>query len=219
MTEVPVFLLRLNQQLLSTNRYSPQFFATQLLHHGSLFLFVSWERIRCCCCSVAKQTQFAKLLSCYPSLWDPMDCSMPGFPVLHHLPEFAQIHVHWVGDAVWPSHSPLAALPFAFNLSQQLDLFQWVGCSHQVAKVLALQLWHQSFWWLQCWLSFRIDWFDLLALQGTLKSLFQHHDSKASVLQHSAFLHLFIYFWTFNFVLECSQLAVLWGFHVNSEGA
>ena len=65
----------------------------------------------------------------------PMDCSMPGFPVFHQLPEFAQTSVHWVGDAVQPSHLLLPPSPPAFNLYQYWGLFQWVGSSHQVAKV------------------------------------------------------------------------------------
>ena len=74
-----------------------------------------------------------------------MDCSMPGFPVHHQLPELAQAHVHWVGDAIQPSHPLLSPSPLAFNLSQHQGLFQWVSSSHQVAKVLELQLQHQSF--------------------------------------------------------------------------
>ena len=69
---------------------------------------------------------------------------MPGFPVLHHLPEFAQTYVHPVGDSVQPSHPLLPSSP-AFTLSQHQGLFQWVSSSHQVAKVLELQLQHQSF--------------------------------------------------------------------------
>ena len=79
-----------------------------------------------CCCSVSK--------SCL-SLWDHTDCSTPGSPVLHYLPEFAQIHVCWIGDTIQSSHSlspPLS--PFAFNLSQHQGPLQWVGSSHQVAK-------------------------------------------------------------------------------------
>ena len=76
-------------------------------------------------------------------LCNPMDCSMPGFPVLHHLLEFAQTHVHWVS----PSH-PLSSPAPALNLSQHQSLFQWVGSSHQVAKVLELQLQHPSFQWM-----------------------------------------------------------------------
>ena len=94
------------------------------------------------CCSVARLG---------PTLCDPMDCSTPGFSVLHHLPEFAQIHIHWVSDAIQPSH-PLSSLSSTLNLSQHQGLFQWVGYSHQVAKVLELQLQHQSFQWI-----FKVD--------------------------------------------------------------
>ena len=118
-----------------------------------------------------------------------MDCSMPGFPVLHHLMELAQTHVHWVSDAIQPSHPLLSPSPPAFNLSQHQSLFQWVSSSHQVTKVLELQLQlqHESFQWYSGLISFRMDWFDLLAVQGTLKSLLQHHSSKASILWCSAF--------------------------------
>ena len=74
-----------------------------------------------------------------PILWDPMDYSMPGFPFLHYLPEFAQTHVRWVGDAIQLSHPLSTPSPFALNLSQHQGLFQWVNSSHQVAKVLELQ--------------------------------------------------------------------------------
>ena len=97
----------------------------------------------CCCCSVAQ--------SC-PTLWSLMYCSTPGLPVLHYLPEFAQSHVHQVGDAIQLS-PPLSSLsPLAFNLSQNHGLFQWVGSSHQVAKILELHLQLQSFQWI-----FRVD--------------------------------------------------------------
>ena len=76
-----------------------------------------------------------------------MDCNTPDFPVFHHLPELAQTHIHWVGDDTQPSYPPLA-----FNLSQHRGLFQWVSSSNPVAKVLELQLQHQSFQWL-----FRVD--------------------------------------------------------------
>ena len=77
-----------------------------------------------------------------------MDCSTPGFPVLHCLPEFAQTHVHWVSDAIQPSH-PLSPLsPPALNLSQHQSVFHWVSPSHQVAKVMELKLQHQSFKWM-----------------------------------------------------------------------
>ena len=81
-----------------------------------------------------------------------MDCSMPGFPVLHHLLELVQTHVHWVGDAIQPSHLLPPLSPFSFNLPQHQGLFQWVGSLHQVPKVLEFQLQHQSCQWI-----FRVD--------------------------------------------------------------
>ena len=210
-------------------------------------------------------------------LCEPMDCSTPDFPILHHLPEFVQTHVHRVGDDIQPSHSLLSPYPPAFNFSQHQSLFQWVHSSNQVARVLELQLQipiisvqllssvqlfdtlrneaHQAslsiknsqnllklmciesvmpsnhfilchpllllsvfpsimvfssesvlhIRWPKYWsfsfsicpsseysglISFMIDWLDLLAVQGTLKSLLQHHSSKASILQHSAFFRV-----------------------------
>ena len=79
-----------------------------------------------------------------PTLCDPMNRSMPGLPVHHQLLEFTQTHVHWVGDAIQPSH-PLSSPSPALNLSQHQGLFKWVSSSHQVAKVLEFQLQHQSF--------------------------------------------------------------------------
>ena len=122
-------------------------------------------------------------------LCDPMDCSMPGFPVHHQLPELTQTHVHWFGDGIQPSHPLSSPSPPTLNLSQHQGLFKRVSSSHQVAKVLEFQLQHQSFQWiLRIDLSFRMDWLDLLAVQGTLKSLLQHYSSKASILRCSAFL-------------------------------
>ena len=115
-----------------------------------------------------------------------MDHSTPGLPVHHQLPEFTQTHLYWVGDAIQPSHPLSSPSPPAFNLSQHQGLFKWLSSSHQVAKVLEFQLQHQSFQWHSGLISFRMDWLDLLAVQGALKSLLQHHSSKASILWHSA---------------------------------
>ena len=124
-----------------------------------------------CCCSVAQS---------FPTLCDPMDCSPPGFLALHHLPELAQTNVHWVGDAIQPSH-PLLLLPSVFP------------CIRVFSKELALRI-----SWPKCWsfsfrisasneysilISFRIEWCDFLAVQGSLKRLFQHHNSKRTILQ------------------------------------
>ena len=83
----------------------------------------------CCCCSVTKLC---------PTLCNSMDCSMPGFPVLHHLPEFAQTHVHLIGDAIQPFHPLPPSSPSAFSLSQHQGLFQWVSSSHPVAKIIGV---------------------------------------------------------------------------------
>ena len=92
--------------------------------------------------------QFSSVAQSCLTLCDPMDCSTPGFLVHHHLPEFTQSHVHWVGDDIQPSHPLSSPSPPAFNLSQHQGLFQWVSCLHQVAKVLELQPQHQSFQWI-----------------------------------------------------------------------
>ena len=191
------------------------------------------------------------------SLW-PYGLQDPSLSVLHYLSEFAQIHVHWVTDAIQPSHPLLSPSPLDLNLSQYHGLFQWVGSLHQAAKYWSFSFiispfnkylglisfkmgfacdsagkestcnWIRSqlgwevpwvgkilrrrerlslpvFWpgefhglyspWgckesdltKQNSLSFRIDWFDLLVAQGTLKSLLQHHNSKASIIWCSAF--------------------------------
>ena len=111
----------------------------------------------------------------------------PGFPVLHYLPEFAQIHVHWVGDAIQPSDPLSSPSPPAVDLSQHQDLSQWISSLHQVAKVLELQLQSVLSNEYSGLISFTIDWLDLLAVQRTLKSLLLHHNSKASILWHSGF--------------------------------
>ena len=129
--------------------------------------------------------QFSSVAQLCPTLCNPMDFSTPGLPDYHQLSEFTQTHVHWVGDAIQPSHPLSSPSPPALNLSQHQGLFQWVSSSHQVAKVLEFQLQHQSFQWTSGLISFRMGWLDLLAVQGTLKSL-QHHSSKASILRCSA---------------------------------
>ena len=98
----------------------------------------------------------------------------------------AQTHLHWVSDVIQPSCSLSSPSPPAFSLSLHRSLFQWVGYLHQVAKVLEFQLQHQSFQWMFRTYFFRMDWLDLLAVQGTLKSLLQHHSLKASILWRSA---------------------------------
>ena len=133
-----------------------------------------------------KTLQFSSVAQSCPTLCDPMNRSTPGLPVHHQLPEFTHTHVHRVGDAIQPSHPLSFPSPPAPNPSQHQSLSQWVNSSHEVAKVLEFQLHHHS---LQR--NPRADllqngyWLDLLAVQGTLKSLLQHHSSKASILRCS----------------------------------
>ena len=89
--------------------------------------------------------QFSSVAQSCPTLCDPMKHSMPGLPVHHHLPKFTQTHIHQVGDVIQPSHPGSPPSPPAPNLSQHQSLFQWVNSSHEVAKVLELQLEHHSF--------------------------------------------------------------------------
>ena len=115
------------------------------------------------CCSVTKLCR---------TLWDPMDCSTPGFPVLHYLPDFAQAHVHWVSNAIQSSH-PLSLLLLLPSIFPSLRVF---------SNELALHIRWPKYWSLNIspsneysgLNSFKIDWFDLLAVQGTLKDLLQH---------------------------------------------
>ena len=116
-----------------------------------------------------------------------MNCSTPGFPVHHQLLDPTQTHVRWVCDAIQPSHPLSCPSPPAFNLSQHLGLFKWVTSSHQVAKVLELQLSISPSNEYSGLISFRMGWLDLLVIHGTLKCLLQHHSSKASILWSSAF--------------------------------
>ena len=95
---------------------------------------------------------FSSVAQLCPTPWDLMDCITPGLAVHHQLLEFTQTHVHWVGDAIQPSH-PLSSPSPTFNLSQHQGLFQWASSSHQVAQVLELQLQHQFFQWIFSLLS------------------------------------------------------------------
>ena len=91
--------------------------------------------------------QFSSVTQSCLTLCDPMNHSTPGLPVRHWLLEFTQTHVHWVGDAIQPSHLLSYPSPHAFNLSLHQGLFKWVSSSHEVAKVLEFQFQHQSFQW------------------------------------------------------------------------
>ena len=122
-----------------------------------------------------------------PTLCDPRNRSTPGLPVHHQLLEFTQTHVHRISDAIQPSHPLSSPSPSAPNPSQHQGLFQLINSSHEVAKVLDFQLQQHSFQRNPGLISFRMDWLELLAVQGTHKSLLQHHRLKASILRRSAF--------------------------------
>ena len=130
--------------------------------------------------------QFSSVTRLCQTLCHPMDCSTPGYPVHHQLPELARTHVHRDVDANQPSHPLSSPSPPAFNLSQHQGLFQ--GVLHiRWPKYWSFSFSISSYNEQSGLISFRIDWLDLLIVQGTLKSLFQHHSSKASILQCSAF--------------------------------
>ena len=121
-----------------------------------------------------------------PTLCDPMDCSMSGLPVHHQLPEFTQTHVRWVSDAIQPSHPCRPLLPPSIFSSIR------VFSNESVLHIRWPKYWSFSFNISPSneysgLIFYRMDWLDLLAVQGTLKSLFQHHSSKASILWHSTF--------------------------------
>ena len=135
--------------------------------------------------------QFSSVAQSCPTLCDPMDCSMPDFPVHHQLPVFTQTHAHWVSDAIQPSH-PLLLLSSIFPSTR-------VFSNESVLCIRWPKYWpvlNTGQYWISFNISpsneysglifFRMDWLDLLAVQGTFKSL-QHHSSKASILRHSAF--------------------------------
>ena len=129
--------------------------------------------------------QFSSVAQSCPTLYDPVNCSTPGLPVHHHLPEFTQTHVHRVSDTIQPSHplsspSPPAPKPSQHQSHESTLHMRWP------------KYWSFSFSIIPSkeipgLISFRMDWLDLLAVQGTLNSLLQHHSSKTSILQHSAF--------------------------------
>ena len=156
-----------------------------------------------CCCSAAQL---------WLILWDPMNCSTPGFPFLHHLLELAQTHVHWVGDAIQPSHPLFSPLLLLLSIFPSIRVF-----SNESALLIR---------WPKYWsfsfsispsneysglISFKIHWFDLLAVQETFKSILQHHNSKASILWHSAFLVVYLshqYMTTGNTIALTTQTSV-----------
>ena len=138
-------------------------------------------------CSKRHSVQFSSVAQLCPTLCNPKNYSMPGLLVHHQLPEFTQTHVHHVGDAIQPSHlcCPLLLLPSVFP---SISVFS----TELVFHIRWLKYWSFSFSISPSnehpgLISFRMDWLDLLAVRGTLKSLLQHHSSGASILLCSAF--------------------------------
>ena len=134
-----------------------------------------------------ESVQFSSVAQSCLTLCDPMNRSTPGLPVDHHLPEFTQTHVHRVSDAIQPSHPLSSPSPPAPNPSQNQGF-----SNESTLRMRWAKYWNFSFSISPSkedpgLISFRMDWLDLLAVQGTLKSLLQHHSSKASILQRSAF--------------------------------
>ena len=127
-----------------------------------------------------------QLLSPFRLFATPVDCSTPGFPVLHCPPEFAQTRVHWVSDAIQPSHL-LSPPSLALSLSQHRGLFQESTFHIRWPKYWSFSFSISPSNEYSGLISFRVDWFDLLVVPGTLKSLLQHYNLKASILRCSAF--------------------------------
>ena len=131
--------------------------------------------------------QFSSVAQSCSTLCDPMNRSMPGLPVHNQLPEFTQTHVHWVSDAIQLSHPLSSPSPPAPNLSQHQSIFHKSTLLMRWPKYCSFSLSISPSKEIPGLISFRMDWLDLLAVQGTLKRLLQHHSSKASILRHSAF--------------------------------
>ena len=131
--------------------------------------------------------QFSSVTQLSPTLWDHIDCSTSAFPVHHHLLELAHTHGHRVSDAIQPSHPLSSPSPPAFNLSQHLVFSNELLLCIRLPKYLSFSFSISPSNEYSGLFSFRIEQFDCLEVQGTLKSLLQHHSSKASILWHSAF--------------------------------
>ena len=136
---------------------------------------------------IIRSVQFSSVAQPCQTLCDPMNCSTPGLPVHHQLPDFTQTHIHRIGDAIQPSHPLSSPFPPAPN-PPSIRVFSNESTLHMMWP----KYWSFSFSIIPSQehpglISFRVDWLDLLAVQGTLKSLLQHHSSKASILRRSAF--------------------------------
>ena len=154
--------------------------------HRALRDRVRTSRHPCAVLYTISAVEFSSVAQSCPTLCNPMDCSTPGFPVHHQLPKLTQTHAHRVGDAIQPSH-PLSPLLLLSSIFPSIRVFSNESALHlrgpkngSFSFNLSPSNEHPGL------ISFRMHWLDLLAVQGTLKSLPQHHSSKASILQRSA---------------------------------
>ena len=122
--------------------------------------------------------QFSSVTQLCPTLCNPVDCSTPGLPVHHQLSEFTQTHVHWVSDAIQPSPPLSSPSPPTFNLSQHQGLFKWVSSLTRWPKYWSFSFSISPPNEYSGLISFRMDWLDLLVVQGPLKSFLQYHSSR-----------------------------------------
>ena len=149
---------------------------------------MEWQKNQTRLATKQKQSvQFSSVAQSCPTLYNPMNRSTPGLPVHHQLPEFAQTHVHRVGDAIQPSHPLSSPSPPTINLSEHQGLFNESALSIRWPKYWSFSFSISPSKEHLGLISFKMDWLDLLAVQGTLKSLLQHHTSKVSILWRSAF--------------------------------
>ena len=165
---------------------------TKHFHINDLFILIFTEMLL----NICEKIEFRSAAQSCPTLCDPMDLSTPGFPIHHQLPELAQTHVHQVGDAIQPSHPlsfpsfssciiPFASYPQSFPASGSFPMSQLFTSGGQSIGSFSFSISPSNEY--SALISFRMDWLDPLAVQGTLKSLLQHHSSKASILWHLAF--------------------------------
>ena len=152
--------------------------------------------------------QFSSVAQSCPTLCDPMNCSMPGLPVHHQLLEFTQTHIHRVSDAIQPCHPLSSSFPPAPNPSQHQGLSNESNLYMRWPKFWSFSFSISPSNEYPGLISFRMDWLDLLAIQGTLKSLLQHHSSKASILQRSAF-----FFFSFLYSPTLTSIHDYWTNH------
>ena len=181
--------------------HGPHTDTTTLRFHPSCLLCLSFftSYLRILTPTSLSSVQFSSVTQSCPTLCDPMNHSTPGLPVHHQLPEFTQTHVHRVGDAIQPSHPLLSPSPPARSPSQHRSFpplhMRWPKYwSFRFSIIPSKEI--------PGLISFRMDWLDLLAVQRTLRSLLQHHSSKASILRHSAF-----------FTVQLSSIRAHWKNH------